>query len=185
MKYDLHRYACEPAEAALRPIIKYWIVELMDCGGTNPDATHDFLWEEEPDLCEALGAERVFALCEEIHGSEELFHSDWYQVRFDQFNKQFFDDRLPSFRVRVVYDVPLRMKEAASGDERSHLDMAGRQIMLAMTQVSSQFVECQLIHHMAHVATKTSTDVDPSWLEEMKRLRSLGAPVIEEFGGEQ
>ena len=54
-----------------------------------------------------------------------------------------------------------------------------------MTQLSSQFVECQFIHHMAHVATKTSTDADPSWLEEMKRLRSLGAPVIAEFGGEQ
>jgi len=166
------------AQVLLRPIIKYWVVELMDCGGTTPDATCEWVCEEEPELCEVLGKDHVLALCEEIHQSGESVHSEWYQVRFRQFNKEFFDGRLPHFCVRVVYDVPLWMNGEGNGLERSAI--AGDQILLAITRTGNRFMECGLIHHMAHLSTETSSDDDVRWIQEMKRLRSLGAPIVNE-----
>jgi hypothetical protein len=165
-------------EAMLRPIIKYWIVELMDCGGTNPDATCEAVADEEPDLYNAIGHERVLALCQELHRAEDPAQSEWYGVRLRQFNKKYFGGCLGDYRVRVVYDIGFWASEPDTGDLLSHIDLAGKEIILARTQnVSSHGMECELIHHMAHAATKTTTHDDERWLQEMKRVTDLGAPV--------
>jgi hypothetical protein len=165
------------AEALLKPIIKFWIVELMDCGGTNPDATCECITEEEPDLFNALGHERVRALCEELHRSEDLGQSEWYGARFYQFNKQYFDGRLVDYRIRVVYDVRFWINEPEDKPQSSYTDLVGRQILQPVTQAGHESMEIQLIHHMAHAATGTTADDDNRWLEEMARLKAAGAPV--------
>jgi hypothetical protein len=184
MKYVLENQSLEQAEAALTPIIKYWIVELMACGGTTPEATCDYIAEEEPDLYNALGHERVRELCEELHRFENTTQSEWYGVRFYQFNREYFDGRLGDYRVRVGYDVDFWLTEPLEELQRSHIDLGEREIILGATQDGGHIMEVQLLHHMAHAATGTSTDDDPRWLQEMERLRDLGAPVVEEVGAE-
>lgn len=120
------------AEALLRSIIKYWIVELTGCGGTNPDATCDYIAEEEPDLFNALGDERVLELCEEIHRSEDTAASGWYAVRLHQFNKEYFGGRLGDYRVRVVYEVDFWITEPLDELQRSHIDLVKREIILGL-----------------------------------------------------
>jgi hypothetical protein len=166
------------AESSLRQIIKYWIVELMDCGGTNPNATCGWIAEQEPELYHALGHARVRALCEELHRAEDTARSEWYGVRLRQFNKEYFDGRLRDYQVRVVYDVSFWTQEPRAEDLLSHIDLPGRQIILAFTQNASwRRMECELIHHMAHGATGTTRDDDNRWLQEMTRLKAAGAPI--------
>lgn len=165
------------AEASLRPVIKYWVVELMDCGGTTPEATCDWVCEEEPSLCKALGKKRVLELCKRVHHSEEPGQSEWYQVRFNQFNKEFFGGDLPTFRIRVVYEVPHAMSDAGRGPQSSAINLERREIFLRLSQAGVHHMECELVHHMAHASTETDVDDDPKWLQEMERLRALGAPI--------
>jgi hypothetical protein len=167
------------AEALLRPIITYWIVELMDYGGSTPDATSEVVAEEEPDLCRALGDERVQELCEELHRAEDTAASERYGVRLHQFNKEYFEGRLGDCRVRVVFDLDFWMREPASTLQRSHIDLTERQIILGLTHDGHRVMEAQLLHHLAHASTSTTADDDPRWLQEMERLRDLGAPLIE------
>lgn len=172
------RMNSDRAEALLGPIIKYWIVELMDCGGTSAKATCDFIAEEEPDLYNALGHNRVRALCEELHRAEDSARSEWYSVRLCQFSKQYFDGRLKDYRLRVVYDVSFWTQEPRADVQLGHIDLAGRQIILAFTQNASWYrMECALIHHMAHAATGTTMDDDKRWMQEMARLKSAGASI--------
>ena len=92
--------------------------------------------------------------------------------------KEYFGGRLGDYRVRVVYDISFWTEEPRVEDLLSHIDLLGRQIILAFTQNASwQRMECELIHHMAHAATGTTTDDDSRWVEEMARLKAAGAPV--------
>jgi hypothetical protein len=167
------------AEDSLRPIIKYWIVELMDCGGTNPSATCEVVAEEEPDLYKAVGGERVLALCQELHRLEDLVLSDWYGVKLRLFDKKYFDGRLRGYRVRAVYDIWLWICIPFDHFRRSYVDLAGRQIFVEVTQCGGfSDMERHLIHNMAHAATVTTSDDDVEWQREMKRLSELGAPVF-------
>jgi hypothetical protein len=70
------------------------------------------------------------------------------------------------------------MAGQGNGLERSAIQ--GQEILLGLTQVGKYLVDCQLIHHMAHFSTETRTDDDVRWLQEMKRLHVLGAPLFEE-----
>jgi hypothetical protein len=182
MIHELHsKLNPDRAEALLRPILKYWIVVLMDCGGTSPKTTSEFVAQEEPELVNAVSAERVLVLCQELHRSEDPARSEWYGVTLHQFNKRYFDGRLGDYRVRVVYDTGFWTSQSRAGDLLSHIDLAGREIILAFTQNASWHqMECELIHQMAHAATGSSTDHGDRWLQEMKRLKDLGAPVSEE-----
>lgn len=172
------RMNSDRAKALLRPIIKYWIVELMDCGGTDPNATCDFIAEEEPDLYNALGHDRVQALCEELHRAEDPALSEWYGTRFCQFNRQYFNGRLEGYRVRVVYDISFWVKEPDANALLGRTDPSARQVILAFTQTEAWHgMECALIHHMAHASTDTTLDDDERWLQEMARLKSAGAPI--------
>lgn len=168
------------AEAQLRPSIKYWIVELMDYGGTTPRATRDVVAEEEPDLYRAVGAERVLELCTELHRSRDSAQSEQYAVRFHQFNKEYFGGGLETYRIRAVYDGSFWINEHDNDVPRSQIDLQGKQIILGLTHCSS-FCEMDrlLIHHMAHASTGTTADDDSRWVQEMKRLSDLGAPVFE------
>lgn len=76
-----------------------------------------------------------------------------------------------------MYDLNF-WSELSADLQRSHVDVARPQIILAVTQVAGPHgMECQLIHHMAHAATGTFTDDDSRWLQEMKRLSDRGAPA--------
>jgi hypothetical protein len=168
-------------ETLLRRIIKYWIVDLIDCGGTNPYATCGWVEEQEPDLCRTLGHERVLALCQELHRSEDLKKSEYYRAMLHEFDAEYFNGCLADYRVRVVYDIDFWISEPVAYNLASHTDLVGKQIILALTQTgSSEDMESALLHHMAHAVTETTTDDDDRWLREMQRLRYAGAPVEED-----
>ena len=169
------------AEALLTSIIKYWIVELLDSGGADPEGTYEFVGEQEPSLRDAVGNERVLALCEDLHRSEDSNQSEWYAARFYQFNKEYFDGGLPEYQVRLVYDVTFWQREPQKELHRSHIDLARRQIILGLTNCAdSHRMDALLLHHMAHAATGTIADNDARWRQEMNRLRDLGASVLKE-----
>jgi hypothetical protein len=162
------------AEAILRSVIKYWIAELMECGGTNPEATCEYIFEEEPDLCNLFGEGPVLALCEKLHREEDPGQSAWYTVRFRQLDKLYFDGHLGDYRVRAVYDIGFWWSE------NGHIDLAGRQIFLPVIMgASPRDMDHMLTEQMVNVVTGATTN-DSKWLAEMERLRSMGAPVFKE-----
>ena len=50
-------------EEAMKQIVRDMTVELMDYGGTTPEATRDSVVEDFPELTEAFGDDRLLALC--------------------------------------------------------------------------------------------------------------------------
>ncbi len=178
MKDEVSTVNYDRAEALLRSIIKYWIVQLMDYGGTCPVTTAECVLDKEPALCKAIGKERVLALCKELHRAENISQSEWYQARFHQFNNQYFGGTLPDYRVHAVYDITVWAPGDCDEFPRSDIDHAAHEIYLSMTHcVGFREMDELLIHFMAHVATGTSTDEDFAWHLEMERLRQFGAPV--------
>jgi hypothetical protein len=166
------------AEAFLRPITKYWIVELLDLAGTTPDDTCAVVTAEEPDLVSAVGPKRVLSLCDELHRSEDASQSDWYAARLYQFDQEYFDGRLADWSVRAVYDVSWWRGEPNEHMESSHIDLVKRQILLGVTHYANcHGMDYLLIKCMAHAVTGTTSHDDERWLQEMARLRSAGAPV--------
>ena len=81
----------------LAGLIRAQTFELMENGGTNPEATYDVIAEEEPALCAAFGRDRVLKLCEVIHYSEIPQISEGLQARFITFTRDYFGGRLPDY----------------------------------------------------------------------------------------
>lgn len=169
------------AEALLRTIMRYWIVELLLTEETPPDHTFDFVTDLEPELCKVVGLDRVRQLCYELHGAEDTSLSVWYSARFDLFNRDYYDGRLTDHRVRAVNDAGFWTKVRTAWNNHSHVDFENRQIVLGLTNCDTpQDMDVRLIREMAHVATGTASDADGdgNWLKELKRLKLAGAGVL-------
>ena len=107
------------AEAdAMEQIIRALVIELMDCGGTTPEATCEVAAERSSRaLCCVGGADRVLALCWEIHESSDPWKSASLQELFATFNAKYFSGLLGEFTVLpAVYD---------AGDYRASRFQAG------------------------------------------------------------
>jgi hypothetical protein len=170
-----------PAEAAILSVIKSMVVKLMDRGGASPDNTCDFVALEQPALYNAVGGERVLELCEQVHRMEDLSQTAVYAARFHEFNREYFEGKLSDYSVHVAYDGSFWTNAPCEENHLSFIDLAGRQIILPVTLPGGRAdMDRLLLHHMAHAATKTSADDEPSWRQEMRRLSSLGAPVFED-----
>jgi hypothetical protein len=121
--------------------------------------------------------DQIEALTQFILASEILSSSSQFQQLFSTFNEQYFDDRLPTFRVRVVFDVHTATDEPITGLDVScgFIRFSDRCIFIRYTAHGSMTET--LIHEMAHAST--SGEHDAAWVNEMRRLREAGAPVCD------
>ena len=90
------------------------------------------------------------------------------RIQFQQFNQQYFDGRLPPYRIRVVKDM---IGLGGSG----HCDKKRRLIKIQVGWSDEETVGT-LLHEMAHAATSGIPHGMP-WKKEMIRLREAGAPL--------
>ena len=157
---------------AMKQIIRELTLELMDYGGTNPEATCEVVAEEHPALYAAVGADRVLALCWEVHESSDPAVSAWLQELFAKFNTRYFRGQLGNYKVLAVYNAGGASNEPPSG----WVDFLNREIHIALT-LRSDAMPSMVLHHMAHALTVTLDDTDEAWIAEIRRLRELGAPV--------
>jgi hypothetical protein len=153
-------------------IIRQTTIQLMDYGGTNPEATCEVVAEDHSELYAAVGAERVLALCREIHESSDPVESAWLQQLFATFNAKYFGGRLDGFTVLAVYHAGGASNEPPSG----WVDFINREIQIALTEYG-EAMPSMLLHHMAHASTVTLDDTEEAWITEMQRLGQAGAPV--------
>lgn len=121
------------AEAMTR-IIRAAIIELMDWGGTTPQDTCEVVAEEHPEHHAALGADRVLALCKEIHESSDPAVSTRLQELFGVFNAKYFSGQL-DFAVVAVYDAGRSSGEPLSG----WVDFLNRKLYVALTQFGDTY----------------------------------------------
>jgi hypothetical protein len=156
----------------MKRIIRQATIQLMDYSGTNPEATREVVAEDHPELYTALGAERVLALCWEIHDSNDPLESAWLQELFATFNVKYFGGRLDGFTVLAVYNAGGASNQVPSG----WVDFINREINLALTEYRDAMPSI-LLHHMAHASTVTLDDTEEAWTSEMQRLGEAGAPV--------
>jgi hypothetical protein len=156
-------------------LVRALTFQLMEYGGTTPEATCDVIAEEAPDLYEAFGNDRVLKMCQVIHYSEIPKVSDRLQERFRAFNTAYFGGQLPEYEVRVVYDANFWGRNPTRfGPSSGEVDCGLRIIFI--TRMRDPFMTDALLHHMAHIATGTSDDDDEQWMQEMDRIKALGAP---------
>ena len=160
----------------LTKVIQSTIFGLMECGGTTPDATCEWIAEEYPDLYEMFGHDRVRELCEVIQYAEVPEASARLRERFRIFNQSYFSGSLPEYEVRVVNDIRLPGEQAASEPTSGHVDFGSGIIFIAHSR--DDFMSDALLHHMAHVATGTDEDTEEAWTAEMERLKAMGAPLL-------
>ncbi len=158
----------------LEELVKAMTVELIDCGGTTPLQTCEVIAEEAPDLYNLFGEDWVLALCEHIQRSEVYMESARLQAMFLSFNETYFGGQLPEYEVRVVYDIAVWDREDPDPRNPSagYIDLENRQIFVRLSEFSMESI---LLHEMAHASAGPSHDDD--WLNEMKRLKGLGAPI--------
>jgi hypothetical protein len=98
--------ARQDAEANLRSRIAYWVDENLSHGiSAKPNVTYRIIFNEEPELFEAVGRSRVFPLCRELHAFEDHDKSSECTMLFDDFNQKYFGGSLPQYRARVVTDI--------------------------------------------------------------------------------
>jgi hypothetical protein len=174
----------------------------------QPAVTYRIIFNEEPELFQAVGRSRVFQLCSELHAFEDHDKSLRYTTLFDCFNQKYFGGSLPQYRVRVVADIFFWIANQKDvlvnlidlGAERvnladpfnpyyyfgdglqpSRIDLLGKQIVLPTYEDGMHKKECQLIRHMARATTDTIADRDDKWQREMSRLKELGAPVGDKY----
>jgi len=164
----------------LEDLVKALTVELMDYGGTNPFATTEVIFEEASDLYNLFGRARVLALCEHIHRSDIPVESARFQETFRLFNTKYFAGQLTEYEVLVVYDIGVWIGEVSWNPSAGYIDLEKRRIFIRLSPLRGS-MESMLIHEMAYASA------DPShgdkWINEMKRLKGLGAPVANwEFG---
>jgi len=160
----------------LTKVIQSTIFELIECGGTTPDATCEWIAGEHPDLYKTFGHDRVRDLCEVIQYAEVPEASARLRERFRIFNQTYFSVSLPEYEVRVVNDIRLPGEQAASEPTSGHVDFGSGIIFIAHTR--DDFMSDALLHHMAHVATGTNEDTEELWIAEMERLKTLAAPLL-------
>ena len=162
-------------EEAMKQIVRDMTVELMDYGGTTPEATRDSVVEDFPELTEAFGDDRLLTLCKVVLESIDPAESARLQKLFRIFNVEYFSERLGDYEVLAVYDVG-HWEGNFSGEVTSGYTDHGRsRIFIGMTKRRAALPSL-LLHHMAHALTATSDD-DEIWTAEMERLRNLGAPA--------
>jgi hypothetical protein len=159
----------------LLDIVAHSIVELNDAGGTNTYYAAEFVCEKHPNLEPRWGREYIQAVAQSLVAADIVSLSKRFTELFAEFNTRFFGNRLPPYEVRVVFNLhivakePILMGSVSSGlvrfDERS--------IYIRYTEPTS--MTATLVHEMAHAAT--SGKHDERWLEEMKRLKEVGAPL--------
>lgn len=162
----------------LEEIISTVTVELMNYGGTTPPQTYDMLVEDFPDLCKLFDRDHLIARCKGIQQAELPDESKRLHELFQAYNHSYFGGRLPSYTVRVVYDVNFWADQYFSNGHfleppsYGYHDQRRRTIFLRNGDFP---IEAVLVHEMAHAAT--TDEHDGEWLEEMRRLQALGAPV--------
>jgi hypothetical protein len=171
--------------AGLKRLAAAMTIFLTDEGGTEGGYTCEAMANVAPDLVEEFGESFVTALCEEIDEAEIPEQSAVYQRMFHAFNDQYFEGRLPDYRILVVYSVyywevfhcgysqPLLSAVSSWG----FIDFRGKQIFMRFLPHSSSgwTMPGILLHEMAHAATDGEHGED--WQSEMSRLKRLGAPV--------
>ena len=168
------------AEALLKPIIKYWIVELVEPLEFEPRETFEFITDAEGDLCMEVGMTRVLELCQELHRAEDCSQSEWYATRFYQLNHEFFGGALAAYRVRAVYDLAQWVSEPSDKSILGHVDNSQRRIIVGVNHhYNRRKRDARLIHLMAHAKTETTTDDAEPWRREMKRLSETDAYVFQ------
>jgi hypothetical protein len=57
-----------------------------------------------PDAYARFGEDRVRAVYEEVQYSLIPGQSALFQEKFDEFNRRYFDGRLPEYKILIVYD---------------------------------------------------------------------------------
>ena len=97
-----------------------------------------------------------------------------YQRHFEDFNRKYFADSLPSYRVTlhdplIVPGIPAAMSKYVAG----YCDKKRRRILLEAFPFPKG--EGILLHEMAHIATNVHHG--PLFRQEMTRLATLGAPL--------
>jgi hypothetical protein len=173
---DLHRLAGATT---------VFLLDVDDYGYTTPSITCEAISVLAPELYSASGKDRVLAVCEEVQYSALTEQSALFQVLFEDFNRQYFGERLPDYKIRVVYDAwywqtqrcGLPVGSPPLPDILGFIDFEGRQIFVrfhfslpcGVTMVNT------LIHEMAHAATDGNHG--DNWHAEMARLKALGAPA--------
>ena len=97
-----------------------------------------------------------------------------YQHHFEQFNRQYFANALPPYRITlhdplIVPGVPAAMSKYIAG----YCDKKRHRILLEAFPFPK--AEGILLHEMAHVATNVHHG--PRFRQEMTRLAALAAPL--------
>jgi hypothetical protein len=129
----------------------------------------------------------VRAVCEEVQYSVLPGQSALFQAKFDEFNRHYFDGRLPDYKILVVYDAWYWFTErcgfkddlAPDFTTLGFLDEDGRQIFIRFRdelELCGTMVNT-LIHEAAHAAAGVGHG--DKWKAEMLRLKHLGAPINE------
>jgi hypothetical protein len=93
------------------------------------------------------------------------------QQLFQKFNSEYFDGRLPAYRIVFIDDV-------ATGWHGQSLKKE-REIQLAASLCADELMKT-LLHEMAHAAVRRGGH-GKTWLAEMRRLTNLGAPTAEDW----
>ena len=115
-----------------------------------------------------------------IQQAELPEESKRFEALFHTFNVRYFGGRLPSYEVRVVYDVNFWSNQYffngvfLSQFSFGYIDRANRKIFVRRSRFR---MAGYLLHEMGHAATNDEHD-DP-WSAEMRRLKRIGAPVFE------
>ena len=160
--------------AKLTELVRAQTIQLMEYGGTTPEATCDVIAQEEPDFCAAFGRDRVLKLCQVLHYSEVPEASSYLQESFGAFNMDYFGGRLPDYEVGVVYDTSFWGRNPCPSEPASGgVDFGLRIIFIA--QMRDRLMIDALLHHMAHLAVG-SDHHDERWIQEVARIQGLGAP---------
>ena len=92
------------------------------------------------------------------------------QAQFHEFNQRYFGGKLPRYRVRVVDYIPKQR-------EHGHINRKQRLICLLAGHQDACMI-ATLLHEMAHAATNDQHA--DRFMEEMKRLLSVSAPITYE-----
>ena len=152
------------------------VLELEDCGSTDPYCVTEVMGWNYPSLVAKHGRPAIERMATFILGSEIPAFSATFQALFDDFNQKYFSGRLDRYQVQVIFDLYTLADEPEQGSLSSFnglIQIEERRIYIRYREI--EHMREILIHEMAHAAT--SGDHDERWLNEMVRLQQAGAPV--------
>jgi len=152
------------------------VVELLDCGATDPFWVAESLAYDNPSLVAKHGRQAIEGIAELILASQIPGLSSSFQLLFDTFNQEYFSGVLDRYQVLIVFDVHIFDDEPVDDDGiviSGLIRFDERRIYIRYTDTDS--MQKTLIHEMAHAAT--SGEHDERWRNEMVRLKHAGAPV--------